>query len=171
MSRRQSTPTAPRDAVLEPATVRPDYFGRTHPDPREDPPTVVLDPSGAPTEEIPVVGPETEHIPAVGPAAPADPVGELDTVGIPVVAAGPGGPGPDGPARPLSALLVTAGALAGWLVAAHLLPVTVLGDGQLVVSVLLFVAGLAPLAVLPLRRRAPGSSCGWRRCWSCRPPR
>jgi hypothetical protein len=64
VSRRQSTPTAPGELVLQ-AVVRPDHFGRTHPDPRADPPTVVLDPSRARTEELQQVGPETHRIPAV----------------------------------------------------------------------------------------------------------
>jgi hypothetical protein len=153
--------------VLQPAIVRPDHFGRTHPDPRADPPTVVLDPSRARTEELQQVGPETHRIPAVNgyaavhagvePAGfdPAfDPDSEADTDGIPVV--GGGGGAPDGRAMALSALVGSAGALIGWLFAAHLVPVEGVGAAQLVVSLLLLVGGLAPLAIRPIRRR-PGS--------------
>lgn len=151
------------------AVVRPDHFGRTHPDPRADPPTVVLDPSRARTEELQLVAaetPETQRIPVMpadGPAEPEtdthsgdthdDTYDDVDTVDIPVV----------GPARPvsgshvlaLSALLGSAGGLVGWLVAAHLVPVAVLGDAQLVVSVFLLVATLAPVAIRPMRRQRP----------------
>jgi hypothetical protein len=169
VSRRQSTPTAPGDLVLQAAVVRPDHFGRTHPDPRADPPTVVLDPSRARTEELQQVGPETHRIPAVNGAAAghhgsvgpehADPEGvdpdsEADTDSIPVVRGGGGTA--DGRAIALSAVIGAAGALIGWLVAAHLVPVAGVGDAQLVVSLLLFVAGLAPLAIRPMRRQRPG---------------
>jgi hypothetical protein len=150
--------------ILQAAIVRPDHFGRTHPDPRDDPPTVILDPSRAPTEELQQVVPETHRIPTVQgdsayPASAypegADPYSEADTAGIPIV--GPGGGGAGASGRALSALLGSAGALVGWLVAAHLVPVAVLGEAQLVVSVLLLVGGLAPLTIWPMRRRRPGS--------------
>lgn len=145
--------------VLEAAIVRPDHFGRTHPDPRDDPPTVVLDPSRAPTVEleIPQVVPETHRIPVVHgdraaePYSAADPDSEADTAGIPIL-----GPG-DGGGLALSTLLGSAGGLVGWLVAAHLVPLATLGEAQLVVSVLLLVGGLAPLTIWPMRRRRPGS--------------
>ncbi len=146
VSRRQSTPTAPTKVVLQPATVRPDHFGRTHPDPRDDPPTVVLDPSRARTEELQQVGPETQRIPD----------SEADTDGIPVV--GPaGGVVADGRALALSALLGSVGGLVGWLVAAHLVPVAVLGDAQLVVSLFPLVGGLSVLTVRLMRRPRPGN--------------
>jgi hypothetical protein len=145
--------------ILQAAIVRPDHFGRTHPDPRDDPPTVVLDPSRAPTEELQVVVPETHRIPTVQGDSSypegADPDSEADTAGIPIVGPGGGGAGASGLA--LSALLGSAGALIGWLVAAHLVPVAVLGEAQLVVSVLLLAGGLAPLTIWPMRRRRPGS--------------
>jgi hypothetical protein len=146
VSRRQSTPTAPTKVVLQPATVRPDHFGRTHPDPRDDPPTVVLDPSRARTEELQQVGPETQRIPD----------SEADTDGIPVV--GPAsGVVADGRALALSALLGSVGGLVGWLVAAHLVPVAVLGDAQLVVSLFPLVGGLSVLTVRLMRRPRPGN--------------
>jgi hypothetical protein len=154
--------------VLQAAIVRPDHFGRTHPDPRADPPTVVLDPSRAPTQELWQVGPETHRIPVIGavperaePAVPdrAEPDSEADTDGIPVV--GGGSTAPDGRAMALGALLGSAGALLGWLVAAHLVPVRALGEAQLAVSLFLLVGGLAPLAVQPLGRRWSPRSLGW----------
>jgi hypothetical protein len=156
VSRRQSAPTAPGNVVLQQAIVRPDHFGRTHPDPRDDPPTVVLDPSRAPTEEIQQVAPETRRIPTVG-AGPeaADPDSEADTDGIPVVQPGGGGAAPDGRAIALSTLLGSVAALAGWLVAAHLVPPEGIGDAQVLVSLFLLVGGLAPLTLRPLRRRPP----------------
>lgn len=132
--------------VLQPAIVRPDVFGRTHPDPRADPPTVVLDPSRARTEELQQVGPETPHIPTIAGApqgAAPDPDSEADTDGIPVVAH----PADDGRAMALRALLGSVGALVGWLVAAHLVPPGALGGAQLAVSLFLLVGGLAPLAL------------------------
>ncbi|GAA5117520.1 lipopolysaccharide biosynthesis protein [Pseudonocardia adelaidensis] len=146
--------------VLEAATVRPDHFGRTHPDPRADPPTVVLDPSRARTEELQQVGPETpetSRIPvapeAAEPDPSSDPFSEADTADIPIV--GPGGGRPDGSALALSALLGSAGGLVGWLVAAHVVPVTALGDAQLVVSVVLLLAALAPAVIRPMRGQRP----------------
>jgi hypothetical protein len=142
--------------VLEAATVRPDHFGRTHPDPRADPPTVVLDPSRATTEELQQVAPETpetRRIPAVQGDGEFDPDSEADTADIPIV--GPGNPVPDGHALALSALIGSVGALVGWLVAAHLVPVAVLGDAQLVVSVFLLVAALAPVTIRVVRRQRP----------------
>ncbi|GAA0927157.1 hypothetical protein GCM10009559_12790 [Pseudonocardia zijingensis] len=163
--------------VLQPATVRPDHFGRTHPDPRADPPTVDLDPSRLRTDEIPVVVPETRRIAAVAPESTpqddlagtdprstdprstdphstdphsTDPDSEADTAAIPIVDARPGS------GRAPTALLGAVGALIGWFVAARLLPVDVLGEAQPAVSALLLVGGLAPLAVLPLRGRRPG---------------
>lgn len=163
--------------VLQPAIVRPDVFGRTHPDPRADPPTVVLDPSRARTEELQQVGPETPHIPTPAGApqdTAADPDSEADTDGIPVVAH----PADDGRAMALRALLGSVGALVGWLVAAHLVPPAAFGDAQLAVSLFLFVGGpaplvlglfgalrpgrlawLAPVAVLPVAA-AVGAACG-----------
>jgi hypothetical protein len=182
------------NVVLQQAIVRPDHLGRTHPDPRADPATVVLDPSRARTEELQQIGPDTHLIPALGADGAADPDSEADTAGIPIVEPGdgaaapqnvfekrgagrPGQPGPTGsPAAAahmrasqthshghglaLSALLGSAGGLAGWLVAAHLVPVAALGDAQLVVSVLQLVGGLAPLTIRPMRRWQPG-----RRAW------
>jgi hypothetical protein len=79
------------NVVLQQAIVRPDHLGRTHPDPRADPPTVVLDPSRAPTEELQQVGPDTHRIPALGAdGAAADPDSEADTAGIPIVEPGDG---------------------------------------------------------------------------------
>jgi len=141
--------------VLQPATVRPDYFGRTHPDPRDDPPTVVLDPSLAVTEEIPVITPETHRMPAAGlPVAEQAIDPDADTDGIPIVGPGGGAAAPGGPVA-LSALLGSGGGLIGWLVAAHLVPVRALGDAQLGVSLFLLVGGLAPLAIRPMRRWRP----------------
>jgi hypothetical protein len=151
---------------LQQAIVRPDHLGRTHPDPRADPPTVVLDPSRARTEELQLVGPETHRIPAVaaGDDADSDAHGdadsEADTAGIPIVEPVSGGAPHPGHALALSALLGSVGGLVGWLVAAHLVPVAVLGDAQLAVSVFLLVGALAPLTIRPLRRRPPGH-LGW----------
>jgi hypothetical protein len=153
VSRRQSTPTASGSAVPNPAIVRPDFFGRTHPDPRADPPTVVLDPSGARTDELQLIAPETHRVPSMGGDRGADP--DADTDGIPVVMPEGVGGAPGGHAMALSALLGSAGGLIGWLVAAHLLPVRALGDAQLVVSLFLLVGGLAPLTILPARRWRP----------------
>ncbi len=150
------------------AIVRPDHLGRTHPDPRDDPPTVVLDPSGARTDELQLVVPDTHRIPVIGtgPVDPGaagrgrvdpgrvDPDSESDTAGIPVV--GPGHVPPDARALALSSLLGSLGGLVGWLVAAHLMPVSALGDAQLVVSAFLLVGGLAQLSIRPMRGWSPG---------------
>jgi hypothetical protein len=143
--------------VLQQAIVRPDYLGRTHPDPRADPPTEILDLSGARTAELHQVGPDTDPIPVVGPDSATDP----DTARLPIVEADPGaraepvagdgdapaaGPG-GGQALALSALLGALAGLVSWLVAAHLVPVAVVGDAQLVVSAFLLVGGLAQLNI------------------------
>ncbi|TQM45630.1 hypothetical protein [Pseudonocardia cypriaca] len=169
VSRRQSTstaPTAPGNVVMQQAIVRPDHFGRTHPDPRDDPPTVVLDPSRAPTEELQQVGPDTHRIPTVGvQPAPrlgsadpdrADPDSDADTDGIPLVGPPDGGADPDGRFLALSTLVGAVAALAGWLAAAHLVPSAGIGDAQLVVSLFLLVGGLAPMTMRLVRSRPPG---------------
>jgi hypothetical protein len=158
VSRRPSTPpNITGNAVLQPAIVRPDRLGRTHPDPRADPPTEVLDVSGARTTELHVVGPDTDPIPVI----PSDP----DTTRLPVVETdpGPGGgetprPAGGGHAVALSALLAAVTGLVSWLVAAHLLPAAAVGDAQLVVSTFLLVGGLAQLNIgAALKRWGPAA--------------
>jgi hypothetical protein len=147
---------------LQPAIVRPDVLGRSHPDPRADPPTEVLDPAGARTTELHQVGPDTDPIPVI----PRD----AATSRLPVVDAGAdAGPEPvDGggaASRPAGAHALTLstllGALAGlvsWLVAAHLVPVAAVGDAQLVVAAFLLAGGLAQLIVsVGLAHRVPAA--------------
>jgi hypothetical protein len=160
--------------VLQPAIVRPDHLGRTHPDPRADPPTLVLDPSGAQTTEIHEVGPDTDPIPVI----PAEP----DTARLPIVEVDSGADAEpvtesvarsvdvDGGqvARPsaghalaLSSLLAALAGLVSWLVAAHFVPAAALRDAQLVVSAFLLAAGLAQLAVIAvLARRIARAEAG-----------
>jgi O-antigen/teichoic acid export membrane protein len=161
--------------VLQPAIVRPDHLGRTHPDPRADPPTLVLDPSGAQTTELHKVGPDTDPIPVI----PAEP----DTARLPIVEVGSGaeaepvaesvaqsvaveggaevaGP-PAGHALALSSLLAALAGLVSWLVTARLVPVAAVGDAQLVVSTILLAGGLAQLAVIAvLARRSARAEVG-----------
>jgi hypothetical protein len=145
VSRRPATPNVTGDAVLQPAIVRPDRLGRTHPDPRADPPTVVLDPSRARTTELHQVGPDTDPIPVI----PSEP----DTARLPIVetdsgsdSAGPPAAG-GGHAVALAALLTAAAGLVSWLVAAHFVPAAAVGNAQLVVSTFLLVGGLAQLNI------------------------
>jgi hypothetical protein len=60
----QQTPGDGHDVLLQ-AVVRPDHRGRTHPDPRADPPTQALDTTNMPTERLRQVGPDTDRIPLV----------------------------------------------------------------------------------------------------------
>ena len=160
--------------VLQPAIVRPDHLGRTHPDPRADPPTLVLDPSGAQTTELHEVGPDTDPIPVI-PAEPetarlpivevdsgadAEPVAESVSQSVAQSVTVDGGAevvgSRAGHALALSSLLAALAGLVSWLVAAHLMPAAALGNAQLVVSAFLLAAGLAQLAVIagPARRSA-----------------
>jgi hypothetical protein len=147
---------------LQPAIVRPDVLGRPHPDPRADPPTEVLDPSGARTTELHQVGPDTDPIPVV----PRD----AATSRLPIVETGAGArPEPadgateasgsaGGPALALSALLAALAGLVSWFVAAHLVPVAAVGDAQLVVAAFLLAGGLAQLIVgVGLAHRVPAA--------------
>jgi hypothetical protein len=164
--------------VLQPAIVRPDHLGRTHPDPRADPPTLVLDPSGAQTTELHEVGPDTDPIPAI-PAEPetarlpivevdsgadAEPVAESASQSVARSVAVDGGEvarPSAGHALALSSLLAALAGLVSWLVAAHLVPAAALGDAQLVVSAFLLAAGLAQLAVIAvLARRSARAEAG-----------
>jgi hypothetical protein len=163
--------------VLQPAIVRPDHLGRTHPDPRADPPTEVLDLAGARTTEIREIGLDTDRIPVIDPdpdtaripvvEADADPEADPDTD----VEADPDAervddPAPEyGHALALSSLLGALVGLVSWLVAARLMPVAAVGDAQLAVSVFLLVGGLAQLAVGLMRKVPAGRSPG-RLLWS-----
>ncbi|OLT20680.1 hypothetical protein BJF78_35215 [Pseudonocardia sp. CNS-139] len=69
MNRSATSESGAGDAVtrklMGPAVVRPDHRGRTHPDPRADPPTQAFDPANAPTVRLPPVVADTVRIPTV----------------------------------------------------------------------------------------------------------
>ena len=124
----------PGTGVLHQATVRPDHRGRTHPDPRLDPPTEAFDPGNARTERLREVADDTDRFPAV-PAA------------VPQVPAEPAGRRSDGLALALCSLLGSLAGFLSWLVAARIMTTTEVGNAQLVVSAFILIGGAAQLNI------------------------
>jgi O-antigen/teichoic acid export membrane protein len=145
-------PQAPdRPAVLLQAVVRPDHRGRTHPDPRDDPPTQALDPANARTECLrevgpDEVGPDTDPIPVVTDTDRIPVVGDGDDRDDPAPREG-GGRHADGVALALSSVIGSLAGFLSWLVAARIMPTAEVGDAQLVVSGFILVGGAAQLNV------------------------
>jgi O-antigen/teichoic acid export membrane protein len=117
--------------------VRPDHHGRTHPDPRADPPTQAFDPANAPTVRLPSVVAATVRIPTVhhgGPISGAEAT-ESD-----------GGMN-DGLALSISSLIGSAAGFISWLIAARIMPTADVGNAQLVVSAFQLIGGIAQLNI------------------------
>lgn len=157
LSRRAGPPRTPRRPPTtppfpQPAIIRPDATGRTHPDPRADPPTQVLDLVEARTVQLPVTPADTAQLPLVEPAvtdAPVQPPADADAHR---------GDCRAGRALAASALVASLTGLVSWLIAARLLPAPAVGDAQLVVSGLLLVGTAAQLGVgVGLRRWLPSA--------------
>ncbi|WP_142060939.1 lipopolysaccharide biosynthesis protein [Pseudonocardia kunmingensis] len=169
MSRRPSTPppsstgpAIPRPAastsgrsgrgVLHQATVRPDHRGRTHPDPRDDPPTETLDPANARTERLREVADDTDRFPVVT-AEPPDAAPEAAEA-----PPAPAGRRSDGLALALCSLLGSLAGFLSWLVAARIMTTTEVGNAQLVVSAFILIGGAAQLNIgIGLMRWLPGA--------------
>jgi O-antigen/teichoic acid export membrane protein len=118
--------------VPHPAVVRPDHRGRTHPDPRADPPTQVLDPANARTVRLPSVVADTVRIPIAGNGGAATiPEGDCNSS--------------DGLALALSSVLGSIAGFVSWLIAARIMSTTEVGNAQLVVSAFILVGGAAQL--------------------------
>jgi O-antigen/teichoic acid export membrane protein len=135
----------PRHPIPRPAIVRPDHRGRTHPDPRADPPTQAFDPAtqafdpaNAPTVRLPAVVADTAQIPSVhGGGRIGEPPKPEDTAST--------GGLHDGLALSLSSLIGSAAGFVSWLIAARIMPLEQVGNAQLVVSAFILVGGAAQL--------------------------
>lgn len=122
--------------------MRPDHRGRTHPDPRADPPTQAFDPANAPTVRLPPVGTDTVRIPTVHNADGTG--GEINEINE--ISDGKAGLR-DGLALAISSLIGSAAGFISWLIAARLMPTADVGDAQLVVSAFLLIGGVAQLNI------------------------
>ncbi len=132
--------------------MRPDHSGRTHPDPRDDPPTQAFDPADARTESLHEVAVDTIAIPRVAPAEA--PVPPPDPAPPPAAEEGRR----DGVALALSSLLGSLAGFVSWLIAARIMSTTEVGNAQLVVSAFILVGGAAQLNVgIGLMRWLPGA--------------
>ena len=134
--------------VPRPAIIRPDHRGRTHPDPRADPPTQVFDPANAPTVRLPYAVADTVRIPIVGNGvAPPLPEAECNNS--------------DGLALAASSVLGSLAGFISWLIAARIMTTTEVGNAQLVVSAFILVGGAAQLnAGVSLMRWVPQAGTG-----------
>jgi O-antigen/teichoic acid export membrane protein len=122
--------------------VRPDHRGRTHPDPRADPPTEAFDPANARTECLHEVSDDTDRIPRIAPEGGSGDAPE-GTSGT----ARDGDRPADGLALALCSLLGSLAGFVSWLVAARIMTTAEVGDAQLVVSAFMLVGGAAQLNV------------------------
>jgi O-antigen/teichoic acid export membrane protein len=143
-----------RNPIPRPAIVRPDHRGRTHPDPRADPPTQALDPANARTVRLPVIVADTVRIPT------------MHNGGRIAAAKGSGPPGPDtglhdGLALSISSLIGSAAGFISWLIAARIMPTADVGNAQLVVSAFMLVGGVSQLNLgVGLMRWVPNAGQG-----------
>jgi O-antigen/teichoic acid export membrane protein len=142
----------PRHPIPHQAIVRPDHRGRTHPDPREDPPTQAFDPANAPTVRLPAAVADTVRIPTVhngGRIARPEVPPETDT-GL-----------HDGLSLSISSLIGSAAGFISWLIAARIMPTADVGNAQLVVSAFMLVGGAAQLNLgVGLMRWVPAAGKG-----------
>jgi O-antigen/teichoic acid export membrane protein len=143
-----------RHPIPRPAIVRPDHRGRTHPDPRADPPTQAFDPANARTVQLPAVVADTVRIPTVHNGG---------RIAAPEASGPPGSDTGlhDGLALSISSLIGSAAGFISWLIAARIMPTADVGNAQLVVSAFMLVGGVSQLNLgVGLMRWVPNAGKG-----------